>query len=159
MSRRTKITSAHGGGVDLQLAPELRELIASLAGQLGELIDDPEAQDSAGLARLFPPASMDDPLEALGFEQLMGEALRAGKRESAAIVRSTANATHLDGEQTLAWMRCLNDIRIVLGTRLDIAEDTDLEDLLRDPLTEQAAVMYAALTELVEMLSLAADPR
>jgi len=159
MSRRTRITSAGDGGVDLRLDPELRELLASLAGQLSDLIDAPEAQDGPGLARLFPPASMDDPLEALGFEQLMGDALRAGKRESAAVVRATARATHLDPEQTLAWMRCLNDVRIVLGTRLDIADDTDFEELFRDPLTEQAAVMYAALTELVEMLSLAADPR
>jgi hypothetical protein len=156
---RTRITSAGDGGVDIRLEPELRELIASLARQLGELIDDPEAQDSPGLARLFPPASVDDPMEALGFEQLMGEALRAGKRESAAVVRATATNDHLDPEQTLAWMRCLNDVRLVLGTRLEIEEDTDIEELFRDPMTEQAALMYTALTELVGMLSLAADPR
>jgi hypothetical protein len=156
---RTRITSAGDGGVDIRLEPELRELIASLARQLGELIDDPEAQDSPGLARLFPPASVDDPMEALGFEQLMGEALRAGKRESAAVVIATANHDHLDPEQTLAWMRCLNDVRLVLGTRLEIEEDTDIEELFRDPMTEQAAIMYTALTELVGMLSLAADPR
>jgi hypothetical protein len=156
---RTRITSAGDGGVDIRLEPELRELIASLARQLRELIDDPEAQDSPGLARLFPPASVDDPMEALGFEQLMGEALRAGKRESAAVVIATANNDHLDPEQTLAWMRCLNDVRLVLGTRLEIEEDTDIEELFRDPMTEQAAIMYTALTELVGMLSLAADPR
>jgi len=156
---RTRITSARDGGVDIRLEPELRELIASLARQLRDLIDDPESQDSPGLARLFPPASVDDPMESLGFEQLMGEALRAGKRESAAIVVATANNDHLDPEQTLAWMRCLNDVRLVLGTRLAIEEDTDFEELFRDPLTEQAAIMYTALTELVEMLSLAADPR
>jgi hypothetical protein len=156
---RTRITSAGDGGVDIRLEPELRELIASLARQLGELIDDPEAQDSPGLARLFPPASVDDPMEALGFEQLMGEALRAGKRESAAVVLATATNDHLDPEQTLAWMRCLNDVRLVLGTRLEIEEDTDIEELFRDPMTEQAAIMYTALTELVGMLSLAADPR
>ena len=159
MSKRTKITSAGDGGVHITIDPSLRDLLASLAGQLRELIDDPEAQDGPGLARLFPPASMDDPMEALGFEQLMGEALRAGKRESASVVQATANASHLDPEQTLAWMRCLNDIRLVVGTRLDVAEDTDFEELFRDPLTEQAAITYAALTELVEMLSLAADPR
>jgi hypothetical protein len=159
VSVRTKITSAGDGGVDVKLDPELRELLASLATQLTDLIDDPEAADSSALARLFPDASMDDPLETLGFEQLMGEALRAGKRESAAVVRATANATHLDPEQTLAWMRCLNDIRLVVGTRLEIEEDTDIEALFRDPLTEQAALIYTALTELVGMLSLAADPR
>jgi uncharacterized protein DUF2017 len=159
MSVRTKVTSAGDGGVDIKLDPELRELLASLARQLTDLIDDPESADSPGLARLFPSASMDDPLEALGFEQLMGDALRAGKRESAAVVQATASATHLDPEQTLAWMRCLNDIRLVVGTRLQIEEDTDIEALFADPLTEQAALIYTALTELVGMLSLAADPR
>jgi Domain of unknown function (DUF2017) len=156
---RTRVRAAGDGGVDIRLEPELRELIGSLAGQLRALIDDPEAQDSPGLARLFPPASVDDPMEALGFEQLMGEALRAGKRETAAVVLATANNDHLDPEETLAWMRCLNDVRLVLGTRLEIEEDTDLEELFRDPMTEQAAIMYTALTELVGMLSLAADPR
>ena len=88
----------------------------------------------------------------------MGEALRAGKRESAAVVRATANATHLDPEETLAWMRCLNDIRLLVGTRLDVREDTDMETLFEDPLTEQAALVYLATTELVEMLSHAVDP-
>ena len=55
-------------------------------------------------------------------------------------------------------MRCLNDIRLVIGTRLDIQEDTDIEAMFADDLMEQAAVTYVALTELVEMLARAADP-
>lgn len=152
------ITTAGKGGVHVDLPADVRELLSSLAKQLVELIDDPEAADDPGMARLFPPASIDDPMEALGFEQLMGDALRAGKRESAAVLRATADATNLSAEETLAWMRCLNDIRILLGTRLDMREDTDMESLFDDPLTEQAAVTYLALNELVEMLSRAADP-
>ncbi|MEP6758653.1 MAG: DUF2017 family protein [Actinomycetota bacterium] len=155
---RVKITSSYGGGVDVDLPTDVRDLLASLARQLAELIDDPEAVGEPGLERLFPPASIDDPMESLGFEQLMGDALRAGKREAAAILRATANATHLDAEDTLAWMRCINDIRLVIGTRLDIQEDTDVEAMFADELMEQAAVTYVALTELVEMLARAADP-
>jgi hypothetical protein len=152
------ITTGAKGGVNVDLPPDIRELLASLAKQLVELIDDPDSADDPGMARLFPPASVDDPMEALGFEQLMGEALRAGKRESAAVLRATATATQLNAEETLAWMRCLNDIRLLLGTRLNVQEDVDVEAMLSDPLSEQAAVMYIALTELVEMLSRAADP-
>lgn len=158
MSARPKITTSYGGGVDVVLPADIRDLLASLARQLAELIDDPEAVGDPGLLRLFPAASKDDPMEALGFEQLMGDALRAGKRESAAVLRATANATHLDAEETLAWMRCINDIRLVVGTRLDIQEDTDIEALFADDLMEQAAVTYVALSELVEMLARAADP-
>ena len=155
---RVRISSSYGGGVDVELPEDLRNLLASLARQLAELIDDPEAVGEPGLERLFPPASIDDPMESLGFEQLMGDALRAGKREAAAVLRATANATHLNPEETLAWMRCLNDIRLVVGTRLNIQEDTDVEALFEDDLMEQAAVTYVALTELVEMLARAADP-
>ncbi len=152
------ITTGVKGGVNVDLPPDIRELLASLAKQLVELIDDPDSADDPGMARLFPPASVDDPMEALGFEQLMGEALRAGKRESAAVLRATATATHLNAEETLAWMRCINDIRLLLGTRLNVQEDADIESMMADPLAEQAAVMYIALSELVEMLSRAADP-
>ncbi len=152
------ITTGAKGGVNVDLPPDIRELLASLAKQLVELIDDPDSADDPGMARLFPPASVDDPMEALGFEQLMGEALRAGKRESAAVLRATATATHLNAEETLAWMRCINDIRLLLGTRLNVQEDADIESMMADPLAEQAAVMYIALSELVEMLSRAADP-
>jgi hypothetical protein len=155
---RTQITTAGKGGVHVDLPTDLRELLASLAKQLVELIDDPDSADDPGMARLFPPASIDDPLEALGFEQLMGEALRAGKREAAAVLRTTADATVLSADETLAWMRCLNDIRLVLGARLEVREDVDIEEMLADPLAEQAALLYVSLSELVEMLSRAADP-
>jgi hypothetical protein len=155
---RVKISSSYGGGVDVELPDDVRDLLASLARQLVELIDDPNAAKDPGLQRLFPPASIDDPMEALGFEQLMGDALRAGKREAAAVLRATARATHLDAEETLAWMRCINDIRLVVGSRLNIQEDTDVEALFENELMEQAAVTYVALTELVEMLARAADP-
>ena len=155
---RVSITAASRGGVNVDIPEDLRELLASLAKQLTDLIDDPEAQDDPGIARLFPPASVDDPMETLGFEQLMGEAIRAGKRESAGVLRATVDKTSLTAEETLAWMRCLNDIRLLLGTRLDVKEDVDIESMIDDPLTEQAAIVYVALTELVEMLSRAADP-
>jgi len=152
------ITAAGGGAVVVDLPDDLRDLLASLAKQLTELIDDPEAADDPGLARLFPPASVDDPMEALGFEQLMGDAIKAGKRESASVLRATAHHKRLSPEETLAWMRCLNDIRLLIGTRLDVQEETDFEAMVDDPLLEQAAIVYVSLSELVGMLSLAADP-
>ena len=152
------ITAAGGGAVMVDLPEDLRDLLASLAKQLTELIDDPDAADDPGMARLFPPASVDDPMEALGFEQLMGDAIKAGKRESASVLRATAQQNRLSPDETLAWMRCLNDIRLLIGTRLDVQEDSDFEAMVDDPLLEQAAIIYISLSELVGMLSLAADP-
>lgn len=155
---RVRITSAPGGGVRLDLPDELRELIASLGRQLDELLRDPDAADDPGLARLFPPAAIDDPLQTLGFEQLMGQAVRDGKLESAAILQATAERRQLSVDEAHAWMRGLNDIRLLIGTRLQITEDGDVDTLLEDPLLEQAAVVYVALSELVELLVRAVDP-
>jgi hypothetical protein len=155
---RVRITSAPGGGVRLDLPDELRELIASLGRQFEELLHDPDAADDPGLARLFPPAAIDDPLQTLGFEQLMGQAVRDGKLESAAILRATAEHRRLSVDEAHAWMRGLNDIRLLIGTRLQITDDGDVDALLEDPLLEQAAVIYVALSELVELLVRAVDP-
>ena len=35
----------------------------------------------------------------------------------------------LDRDQADAWLRALNDIRLVLGTRLEVTEDTYEEDV------------------------------
>jgi hypothetical protein len=152
------ITPAPGGGVHLGLPTELRELIGSLGRQLDELLRDPGAADDPGLARLFPPAAMDDPMQALGFEQLMGQAIRDGKLESAAILQATASTSRLTADEAHSWMRGLNDIRLIIGARLALTEDTDVGALFADPLMEQAAVVYVALSELVELLVRATDP-
>ena len=152
------IGTAPGGGVIVDLPRELRALLRSVARQMREMLSDDGYADSPLLARLFPPASMDDPMEALGFEQLMGKAIHEGKMESARILEATADAERLSEEETLAWLRCLNDVRLMLGTHLNVTEDTDVETFLDDPATEHNAIVYVALTELVDLLVRAADP-
>jgi hypothetical protein len=97
-------------------------------------------------------------MEALGFEQLMGKAIHDGKVEAARILEATAGARRLSDEETLAWLRCLNDVRLMLGTHLQVSEDVDIETFLADPATEHNAIVYIALTELVGLLVDAVDP-
>lgn len=154
---RINIRPGPRGGVDVNIPSELRDLLESLSRQLTDLLTSEESKDHPGVARLFPPASMDDPLEALGFEKLMGDALLAGKLEAADVLGRTARSTYLTEVEAEAWTRAINDVRLVLGTRLEITEDMDADAMFDDPLTEQAAVMYVALTELVELLVRAMD--
>lgn len=158
MARGIRIESDGGGGVTVSLPSELRELLRSVGKQMREMLTDDAYNDSAALARLFPPASMDDPMQTLGFEQLMGKAIRDGKVETATVLEATADADRLTEEETLAWMRCINDARLLLGTSLNITEDDDLEHFLDDPAKEHDAIVYVALTELVDLLVRAADP-
>jgi hypothetical protein len=41
------------------------------------------------------------------------------------VMESTIDATSLDEEQLTAWMGAINDLRLVLGTRLDVSEDDE----------------------------------
>ena len=43
-------------------------------------------------------------------------------------VAELAEATVLDQEQIAAWMGAVNDIRLVLGTRLGVTEDDEFEE-------------------------------
>jgi len=88
----------------------------------------------------------------------MGKAIHDGKVESATILEQTADADRLTDEETLAWLRCLNDVRLMLGTHLNVTEDADIETFLADPATEHNAIVYVALTELVDLLVRAVDP-
>ena len=158
MAREIAFTPGPGGGVRVVLPSELRALLRSVGRQMRERLSDEDYADSPMLARLFPPASLDDPLEALGFEQLMGQAIHEGKVESATVLERTADAESLTAEETLAWLRCLNDVRLMLGTHLNVTEDADIETFLADPATEHNAIVYVALTELVDLLVRAVDP-
>jgi hypothetical protein len=155
---RLSIRAAPGGGVLLDLPSELRDLLRSVARQMTDLLTDEEYADSPVLARLFPQANMDDPLEALGFEQLMGKAIHDGKLEAAAVLERTAGNERLSEEETLAWLRSINDVRLMIGTHLNVSEEIDVETFLDDPTTEHAALVYVALSELVDMLVRAVDP-
>ena len=50
-------------------------------------------------------------------------ALRAGRRAGLDLVEASLDERTIEGETLSAWMRTLNDVRLVLGTRLEITDD------------------------------------
>ena len=55
--------------------------------------------------------------------------------------------TSLDEDQINAWMGAVNDLRLVLGTRLDVTEDMD--DIELDDPRAGAFAVYHYLTHLL----------
>lgn len=90
-----------------------------------------EAPDDPVLARLFPDAYREDPEAAQDFRRYTEAALRDGKREAAEVVLAglrDANPDEeivLDEAQAQCWLRALNDVRLMLGTRLEITDEED----------------------------------
>ena len=109
------------GQFEIRLAEPERELLRSLGPQLREVINDED--DDAAVARLFPVAYRDDPDRETEFRLLARDELRSSHLAALATLEESAGAERLEEEQLLAWMRAINDVRLVLGTRLDVTEE------------------------------------
>src|SRR5438874_5622574 len=98
-----------------------------------ELLAAEQSADHPAIARLAPTAYPDDPMRNLEFDDAIGRSLAKGRLEAIDVVERTADAEHLTDEQAEAWMRALNDARLVFGTRLGIVQEDDVEPFARDP--------------------------
>jgi len=107
------------GRYQLRLDADERALLRGLPKQLRELLltDDPS------LLRLFPTAYTDDPAREADYQQLMREDLLELHRGALEVMEETIDAADLDEEQLIAWMKAVNQMRLVLGTRLEVTED------------------------------------
>jgi hypothetical protein len=130
---------------------DLLDTIVIYANQLGEGL----GLDSPDLTRLFPTAYADDPEKDAGFQIFSRDQLIEGRREAIETMQRSARSDFLSFDELNAWMRTCNDLRLVLGTRLEISED-DAEEL--PPSDPNAAMMdlYRVLgyvvSEIVEAL-------
>ena len=142
------------GGFRLRLSDAERELLRTLPGELREILDS--KQDDPSLRRLFPPAYERDDEAEDEYRRLMADELLEGRRAALRLVQETAGRERLGAEELDAWLRALNDLRLVLGTRLDVTEETYVTEL--DPAHPQAYELsvYGYLSWLQEQLVAAA---
>jgi hypothetical protein len=118
----------------VRLSKGVRGLLVELCRQSRALLESEDPSSDPAVARLFPPAYEDDPLRNLEFETNLGGSPRAGKLEALDTVERTAGATALTEDELLAWVGVVNDLRLVLGTRIEITEEaTDEEFPEGDP--------------------------
>jgi hypothetical protein len=179
MRFKRRRTGALTADVDAVEADVLTAVVSDLLGLLGEQEDDDadplaalvglssgpvEPPTDPALARLLPDAYGDDADAASEFRRYTEGDLRAGKRAHATSVLSSlaplagrGGRLVLDGDQAAAWLGCLNDLRLVLGTRLEVTEETELGVRDDDP-RAQALQVYGWLGWLQESLLACLDP-
>lgn len=143
MLKRT-VRRTRDGTFQLKLGDDERDLIASLATQLRDLLVSDETD---GLERLFPPAYANDPDREEEYQVLTHDELIEKRLAAVDVVEHTVTQTTLDEDQLTAWMNSINSLRLVLGTRLDVTEDMD-EIALDDPRATAFAI-YQYLTHLL----------
>jgi len=140
---------SEGGGVELRLSSDERSLLAGLVDELRALLDD--APGDPSLQRLFPPAYEEED-EERAYRDLMGGELLDGRRSALDVVAQTLDRERLSPDEADAWLRALNDLRLALGTRLDVKEDTFGEELRRDDPRAPALAVYGYLSWMQEQL-------
>ncbi len=157
MLRRWYFKRTRNDDVAVRIPDEWRALLSSIAAQMGELMDDPDAD---GVRRLFPPAYADDAERDAGYQILSRDALIDGRLAAAQTVRETARNEHLTWDELECWSRVVADARLVLGTTLDIGEDDEPVDF-DDPENAGQQVYYLLgylLELMIEVMTSALDP-
>lgn len=133
-------------------------LLSDLAtGLAGLLVDEPTGDEV--VERLFPRAYLDPTEEEseLTWQELVRPDLRVQKTSSLQALVAGLEAAPRDGVWVQArlddaaveqWLVAVNDLRLALGTRIGIEEDTDFGDLDPDDPATAPYFIYAWLTQL-----------
>jgi hypothetical protein len=118
------------------------DVLRNLTLEMNSLLTEAESGDAA-LARLFPDAYEKDD-DARAYRELVRDELETAKLKAIKLVRDKLGA---EGEVTLtfsdeevdAWLALLTDMRLAIGTRLDVTEEKMNADV--DPNDPEGAAM------------------
>lgn len=137
----------HGDVVGALDAAEA-SVVGLLLDQL-EMLFGADADDVEGdpvIARLLPPGHRSDPETAADYRELTEASLRSGKADDLAMMRASlpdgGGELRLDVDQAAAWLRTTNDLRLALGTRLEITDETEPPEDFAGEEDQQLAVYY-----------------
>jgi Domain of unknown function (DUF2017) len=150
--REPSIVRRDDGTFDVDIPGDQRRLLRGLPDELRRLLDEGNTDTDAALRRLFPSADPDDAEHAAEFDRLVREDLLSERAAAIEAMERTLDADRLGEDELVAWLGVLNDLRLVLGTRLDVTEETTPEDFgSRDP-RAQAYALYSYLTYLEQVI-------
>jgi hypothetical protein len=156
MAIRHRIVRSAAGGFDLRIPRSERNVLRALPDQLRRLLDEGDTEDPA-LRRLYPSAYLDDPVAAAEFDGFVRDDLTEQRMKAIEIMARTIDSAHLDEEEVLAWLAAVNDLRLVLGVRLAVTEESEPEDFEGDEETRGSYAVYSYLSileeDIVEALS------
>lgn len=150
---RDRVRRRGGHRYQIRLRPNERMLVSELVGQLREQLT--MSTDDPAVRRLFPPAYANDAERDAGYQVLARDELLEDRLAALDVVERTLDGSELEESEMTAWMSTLNSLRLVLGTRLDVTEDSEPPATL-DPMDPEAQ-RYAAYEYLGWLLSQVVD--
>jgi hypothetical protein len=135
------------GALRLHFDPVEAVLLGSLLDELADALESDVLDDDDPVRqRLFPDGYRDDDDAAAEFRSLTEGSLSAERseraRDCARQLTPGVTELELDGDAGERWIQVLNDLRLALGTRLEITEEDEPEFEPDDPDAEQRAIYY-----------------
>lgn len=116
------------GSFGITLPMHDRSLLEALIPQMRNLIE----QHDPDTWRLFPNPYPDHEKAADEYSDLIGNDLKDGQLAALTTVEETLDAKRLDEDQMVAWMQAVNHLRLFMGTRLNVTEESDYDDFESD---------------------------
>ncbi len=129
------VTANDDGTYTINLQVHERETMLDLVSQLETVLSS--GPDDERLRRLYPTAYNENPEHDAEYQGFMRDELTQSRTASIATVREMLRSDSPVSENQLgAFMMVLNNLRLILGTLLDVNEDDDEPDET-DPLYGQ----------------------
>lgn len=134
-------------GLRVELTRDEAELLRELLAEMDRLLNADIPRTDPVRRRLFPDA-YEDPKDAQMYREMVGDELMEAKREALRQVKertgtSGALVTSIPAEEIPAWLSLLTDMRLAIGTRLDVTEEAMESELdPADPDTPAMSVLH-----------------
>ncbi|MDA8196362.1 MAG: DUF2017 family protein [Actinomycetota bacterium] len=106
----------------------LEEAEVELLSILPDVVSEAMEMNSPYVARLFPPTYPFEPESQKEFDSLIGESLIERHRGLLSGFTSTLRQKHLNHNDLATWVGAINDIRLVLGSALEVFEGMEDPD-------------------------------
>ena len=128
-------TSKGEGSVTIRFSEDEAELLRRLLAEMESLLESRSDRDPV-VGRLFPRA-YEKKKEEESYRSLVGDELVSTKKANLRTAgdmlgREGAAEAALSEDQAEAWLALLTDLRLAIGTRLDVTEEKMSEDIDQD---------------------------
>ena len=144
-----RVKRSRRGGFVLKIPPAEREVLRTVPQILRSTLTEGDPEDPV-LRRLFPSAYLDDEAATAEFDSVVHDDLLAQRMAEIEMMERTLQAERLTEDELIAWLGAVNDLRLVLGVRLAVTEETTPEDFAGRPERERPFALYLYLSYLEE---------
>lgn len=141
-------TASNDDAITVRLEDTMRDLLQRVGEELREvlLVNDPDTTK-----RLYPTAYPDDDALEAEYQEMVHDQLLMQRLDALDSFQATIYDTEINIEAADAWMSTINQVRLVLGTQLDVGEDESSID--EDDPEAHSKVIYQVLSHILEELT------